>query len=147
MWEIFGGGKYWQICGNSSHFYPPNVLVLPSKIACKSKFANNYYFTIQKLRKCVFTNILPLQIFPTDGNKCHRDKQEVKYYRPFNVQCHNRCMLLYIANHLRWKRFAVLVDQSVPRNFSSEIVCAIRFGYARLPFNCKSFPANYSLVL
>ena len=31
---IFGGGKYWeiwQICGNFPNFYPPNVLVLPSK--------------------------------------------------------------------------------------------------------------------
>ena len=27
--EIFGGGKYWRICGNSPNFYPPNVLVLP----------------------------------------------------------------------------------------------------------------------
>ena len=33
-WEIFGWGKYWriwQICGNLPNFYPPNVLVLPSK--------------------------------------------------------------------------------------------------------------------
>ena len=32
--EIFGGGKYWQIWqihADSPNFYPPNVLVLPSK--------------------------------------------------------------------------------------------------------------------
>ena len=35
------------------------------------------------------------------------------------------------------------------QNFSSEIAYAIGFGYTRLAsnYNCKSFPANYSLIL
>ena len=31
----------------------------------------------------------------------------------------------YIANHSRWKSFAIFVDRLVPQNFSSEIACAI----------------------
>ena len=55
--------------------------------------------------------------------------------------------ILHIAICLRWKSFAVFVNRSVPRNFSSEIVCAIGFGHVRLPSNCKSFSVNDSLVL
>ena len=55
--------------------------------------------------------------------------------------------ILYIANCSRWKSFVVFTDRSVPQNFSSEIACALGLGHERPPSNCKSFPANYSLVL
>ena len=52
-------------------FLPPKCLSATTQIACKSKFTNILYFTIQKLRKCAFANILPLQIFPAYGMLQH----------------------------------------------------------------------------
>ena len=52
-----------------------------------------------------------------------------------------------IANHSRWKSFAVFVDRSVPRNFSNEIAFAVGLSHARPPSNHESFPVNKNLVL
>ena len=43
------------------------------------------------------------------------------------IEFHSPDLLLipYIANHWRWRSFVVFADRSVPRNFSSEIVCSV----------------------
>ena len=56
----------------------------------------------------------------------------------------------YIANRStpRWKSFEVFADRSVPRNFYSEISCAIGLAMQdSVSFNRECFSANQSLVL
>ena len=67
MREIFGGRKYWriwQIRGNPPNFYPPNVLVLPSKYLAKVSSPIFYHPKVKKM--CQYFPP-PKSIFPTYG--------------------------------------------------------------------------------
>ena len=69
MWEIFGGGKYWRIWrihGNLPNFYPPNVLVLPSKQLAKVSSPMFYH---PKVKENVYLPIFcPSKYFPCTVN-------------------------------------------------------------------------------
>ena len=61
IWRV----TIWRIATNS----PNSPIFSPSKyfLCIIVGYLRHQYFTIQKLRKCVFANILSLQIFPMYG--------------------------------------------------------------------------------
>ena len=102
--EIFGGGKYWRIRGNSPNFYPPNVLVLPSKQLAKVSSPIFYHPKVEEM--CI------RQYFNPPNISC------VRYVKYTNTEgfCRESHIDMHVTNdYVRTQLYIASVDQDILR--------------------------------